>query len=120
LIGFYHPFHEKVTVTLEESERGSGERILGEDPESGKVVLARIGKYGPIVQLGDAQNGDQPVFASLNKDQLIETITLEEAVFLLKNNKDGRKLGNDPESGKPVFARVGRFGPMVSDRRIRG
>jgi DNA topoisomerase-1 len=110
---FYHPFHEKVTVTLEESERGSGERILGEDPESGKVVLARIGKYGPIVQLGDAQNGDQPVFASLNKDQLIETITLEEAVFLLKNNKDGRKLGNDPESGKPVFARVGRFGPMV-------
>ncbi len=110
---FYHPFHEKVTVTLEESERGSGERILGKDPESGKVVLARIGKYGPIVQLGDAQNGDQPVFASLNKDQLIETITLEEAVFLIKNNKDGRKLGIDPETGKPVFARIGRFGPMV-------
>ena len=110
---FYHPFHERVTITLEESERGSGERILGEDPESGKVVLARIGKYGPIVQLGDAQNGDQPVFASMNKEQLIETITLEEAVFLLKNNKDGRKLGIDPETGKPVFARVGRFGPMV-------
>jgi len=110
---FYHPFHEKVTVTLEESERNSGERILGEDPESGKVVLARIGRFGPIVQLGDAQNGDQPVFASLNKDQLIETITLDEAVSILKNNKDGRKLGIDPESGKPIFARVGRFGPMV-------
>jgi len=110
---FYHPFHEKVTSTLEESDRNSGERILGKDPESGKVILARLGKFGPIVQLGDAQNGDQPVFASINKNQLIETITLEEAIDLLKNNKDGRKLGIDPESGKPVFARVGRFGPMI-------
>lgn len=110
---FYHPFHEKVTSTIEESDRNSGERILGKDPESGKVILARLGRFGPIVQLGDAQNGDQPVFASINKNQLIETITLEEAIDLLKNNKDGRKLGIDPESGKPVFARVGRFGPMV-------
>ncbi|MDF1548248.1 MAG: type I DNA topoisomerase, partial [Bacteroidales bacterium] len=110
---FYHPFHEKVTLTIEESERNSGERILGKDPESGKVILARLGRFGPIVQLGDAQNGDQPVFASINKNQLIETITLDEAIELLKNNKDGRKLGIDPESGKPVFARVGRFGPMV-------
>ena len=110
---FYHPFHEKVTITLEESERNSGERILGNDPESGKVVLARIGRYGPIVQLGDAKDDDQPVFASMNKGQLIETITLDEALSILKNNKDGRKLGIDPESGKPIFARVGRFGPMV-------
>ncbi len=110
---FYHPFHNRVVSTLEESERNSGERILGNDPVSGKVVLARIGRFGPIVQLGDAQNGDQPVFASLNKNQLIETVTLDEALLLLKNNKDGRKLGIDPQSGKPVFVRVGRFGPMV-------
>ena len=110
---FYHPFHSRVVSTLEESERNSGERILGKDPLSGKVVLARIGRFGPIVQLGDAQNGDQPVFASLNKNQLIETVTLEEALLLLKNNKDGRKLGIDPQSGKPIFVRVGRFGPMV-------
>jgi DNA topoisomerase-1 len=110
---FYHPFHQKVVSTLEESERNSGERILGIDPESGKVVLTRIGRFGPIVQLGDAQNGDQPVFASLNKNQLIETIKLEDALILLKNNKDGRKLGIDPVSGKPVFVRVGRFGPMA-------
>jgi len=110
---FYHPFHSRVVSTLEDSERNSGERILGNDPVSGKVVLARIGRFGPIVQLGDAQNGDQPVFASLNKNQLIETVTFDEALILLKNNKDGRKLGIDPQSGKPVFVRVGRFGPMV-------
>ena len=110
---FYHPFHEKVEQTIEKSERGSGEKILGKDPESGKVVLTRMGRYGAIVQLGDTQEDDKPVFASLNQDQLIETITLEDALFLLKSNKDGRNLGNDPESGKPVFVRVGRYGPMV-------
>ncbi|MFN8255437.1 MAG: type I DNA topoisomerase [Bacteroidales bacterium] len=110
---FYHPFHQRVESTLQESEFNTGERVLGKDPQSGKVVLARIGRFGPIVQLGDAQNGDQPVFASLGKNQLIETITLDEAITLLKNNKDGRKLGIDPQSGKPVFVRVGRFGPMV-------
>lgn len=110
---FYHPFHKRVVSTLEESEYNTGERILGKDPETGKVVLSRIGRFGPIVQLGDSLNGDTPVFASLNKNQLIETVTLEEALLLLKNNKDGRKLGIDPISGKPVFVRVGRFGPMV-------
>jgi DNA topoisomerase-1 len=110
---FYHPFHKKVEETIENSERGSGEKILGKDPETDKVVLARMGRYGAIVQLGDAQEGDKPVFASLNKNQLIETITLEDALFLLKSNKEGRKLGNHPESGKPIFVRVGRYGPMV-------
>jgi len=110
---FYYPFHKKVEQTIDESERGSGEKKLGKDPESGKVVLTRMGRYGAIVQLGDAQEGDKPVFASLNKDQLIETITLEDALHLLKSNKDGRNLGKDPESGKPVFVRVGRYGPMV-------
>jgi DNA topoisomerase-1 len=110
---FYHPFHQRVESTLQESEFNTGERVLGKDPQSGKVVLARIGRFGPIVQLGDAQNGDQPVFASLGKNQLIETVTLDEAITLLNNNKDGRKLGIDPQSGKPVFVRVGRFGPMV-------
>jgi len=110
---FYKKFHPKVEETLEKSERGSGEKILGKDPETGKVVLARMGRYGAIVQLGDAQKGDKPEFASLNKNQLIETITLEEALDLLKNNKEGRYLGDDPETGKPVFVRVGRYGPMV-------
>lgn len=110
---FYKPFHKKVDLTLEESGRDSGEKILGNDPETGKVVLARIGRFGPIVQLGSPENDDKPIFASLNKGQLIETITLEDALFLLKNNQDGNKLGVDPSTGKPVFARVGRYGPMV-------
>ncbi|MBN1251518.1 MAG: type I DNA topoisomerase [Bacteroidales bacterium] len=110
---FYHPFHEKVEKTLLESEHNSGERILGNDPETNKLVLARIGRFGPIVQLGDAEKGDKLVFASLTQDQLIETINLEQALKLLKENKDGRKLGIHPENGRPIFARVGRFGPMV-------
>ncbi len=110
---FYHPFHKKVEKTIESSERGSGEKVLGKDPETGKIILTRMGRYGAIVQLGDAQKGDKPVFASLNQDQLIETITLEDALVLLKSNKEGRMLGNEPESGKPIFVRVGRYGPMV-------
>ncbi len=110
---FYHPFHKKVEETIENSERGSGEKILGKDKETGKVVLARMGKYGAIVQMGSSEDEDKPVFASLNKNQLIETITLEDALYLLKSNKEGRNLGNDPETGKPIFVRVGRFGPMV-------
>ena len=113
LDSFYHPFHKKVEKTLEESGRSSGERILGKDPETKKTVLVRIGKFGPIVQLGDGEGDDKPTFVSLTKDLFLETITLEQALVLLKENKDGRKLGIHPESGKPIFARVGRFGPMV-------
>ncbi len=110
---FYKPFHKKVDDTLEVSGRDSGEKILGNDPETGKVVLARIGRFGPIVQLGSPDDEDKPIFASLAKGQLIETITLDEALYLLHNNQEGNKLGIDPASGKPVFARVGRYGPMV-------
>jgi len=110
---FYHPFHKKVENTIETSERGSGEKILGKDPDSGKVVLARMGRYGAIVQLGDTDKDEKPVFASLNNDQLIETVTLKDALDLLKSNKDGRNLGDHPETGKPVFVRIGRYGPMV-------
>ncbi len=110
---FYKPFHKKVGATLEVSGRDSGEKILGKDPETGRVVLARIGRFGPIVQLGRPDDDETLSFASLAPGQLIETITLDEAVYLLKNNQEGNKLGIDPKSGKPVFARVGRYGPMV-------
>ncbi len=110
---FYKPFHKKVDETLEISGRDSGEKILGNDPETGKIVLARIGRFGPIVQLGRPDEDDKPIFASLAPGQLIETITLDEALYLLHNNQEGNKLGIDPASGKPVFARVGRYGPMV-------
>ena len=112
---FYTPFHETTKNSIEEGERSSGERVLGTDPATGKVVLVRIGRFGPIVQLGENDNNDdaKPMFASLRKDQHIESITLDEALALLDNETSGKLLGTDPASGKNVYARVGRFGPMV-------
>lgn len=82
---FYQVFHQKVEETLEKSERNSGERVLGTDPRTGKTVSVRIGRYGPMAQLGDGNEGDdKPVFASLVKGQHIETITLEEALKLFE------------------------------------
>jgi len=112
---FYTPFHQTTKNSIEEGERSSGERVLGNDPATGKVVLVRIGRFGPIVQLGENDNSEdaKPVFASLRKDQHIESITLDEALALLDNETGGKLLGTDPASGKNVYARVGRFGPMV-------
>lgn len=112
LNNFYTPFHETITKSIEEGERSSGERILGTDPESGKVVLVRIGRFGPIVQLGTLDDTNH-IYASLNKNQHIESITLDEALELLSNEMGGQLLGTDPTTGKNIYARVGRFGPMV-------
>ncbi|PLX21581.1 MAG: type I DNA topoisomerase [Salinivirgaceae bacterium] len=105
---FYKPFHQTVEFAEEHSERKSGERILGDDPESGKPVLVRIGKYGPIAQIGTAEDEEKPQFASLRRDQHIETITLEEALELFKLP---RQLGE--HNGKKVSVSIGRFGPYV-------
>ncbi|MAX78999.1 MAG: DNA topoisomerase I [Crocinitomicaceae bacterium] len=105
---FYGPFHENVEVTLENSERATGERVLGEDPKTGKPIVARIGRYGPMVQIGSAEDEEKPKFAGLRKDQSINSITLEEALDLFKLPRD---LGE--YEGKPVSANVGRFGPYV-------
>ncbi len=111
---FYKPFHKQVTDTIENSERNTGERILGKDPETGKTILVRIGKFGPIVQLGESgDENEKPIFASLQKDQHLETITFEEAIIQLKHSHEGRYLGDHPKSGKKISARIGRFGPMV-------
>ncbi len=110
---FYDPFHDTTQKSIEEGERSSGERILGNDPQTGKVVLVRIGRFGPIVQLGENESEEKPVFASLLKSQHIESITLEEALELLSNEMGGTLLGVDPKTGKNVYARVSRFGPMV-------
>lgn len=104
---FYGPFKKKVEETLENAGRASGERILGNHPESGKVILVRIGRYGPIAQIGDSED-DEKQFASLLTTQNLETITLEEALDLFKLP---RKLGE--LEGKVVAAAIGRFGPYV-------
>lgn len=108
---FYHPFHANVEKTLEESERETGERILGNDPKTGKVILVRIGRYGPMAQLGetpDNKEEEAPKFASLRTGQHLETITLEEAIDLFKLPRD---LGLYED--KKVVVAIGRFGPYV-------
>lgn len=107
---FYSPFHSNVEKTLNEAERASGERVLGEDPKSGKEVIARIGRFGPMIQIGRAEedSDEKPQFASLRKNQSISTITLEEALELFKLP---RNLGEF--EGKVVKANIGRFGPYI-------
>jgi DNA topoisomerase-1 len=105
---FYKPFHYSVEHTLENAERAKGERELGTDPESGKPVFARMGRYGPMVQIGNAVDEEKPRFARLKATQSIETITLEEALELFKLPL---MLGEYEE--KEVSVNVGRFGPYV-------
>ncbi|HAY57008.1 MAG TPA: DNA topoisomerase I, partial [Flavobacteriales bacterium] len=104
---FYAPFKESVDTTLEHAERASGERILGVHPESGAQVLCRIGRYGPMAQIGGPDD-EEKQYASLLPGQSIETLTLEEALDLFKLP---RKLGE--HEGKTVSAAIGRFGPYV-------
>ncbi|WP_275316541.1 type I DNA topoisomerase [Tenacibaculum bernardetii] len=105
--GFYTKFHENVEDVKENAERESGERILGKHPESGKTVLVRLGKFGPIAQIG-APEDEEKQFASLNKDQNLGTITMEEALelFLLPKN-----LGAFQD--EEVIVSNGRFGPYI-------
>jgi len=110
---FYTNFHKIVETTTETAERNAGERQLGKDPETGKTIIVRIAKYGPVVQLGTAEDTEKPKYASLQKDQHLETITLEEALKLLEGGGNGRLIGEDPESGREIYARIGKFGPLV-------
>ena len=106
---FYNPFHSTIEDTLENSDRATGERILGVHPESGRKVLARIGRFGPMIQVGDEQeDGEKPQFASLQKDQSINSISLEQALELFKLP---RTLGDFEDV--VVKANVGRFGPYI-------
>lgn len=105
---FYGPFHSKIETTQETSGKFSGERLLGVDPESGKNVFVKIGRYGPLVQIGDTESEDKPKFAGLRKTQSLTTITLEEALKLFDFP---RMLGNYED--KEVSVAIGRFGPYV-------
>ena len=107
---FYKPFHKLVEDTLEKSDRNTGERILGNEPKTGKPVIARIGRFGPVVQIGSSSDEkEKPVYASLKREHHIESITLEEALKLFELP---RNLGL--YENKKVTVGVGRFGPFVS------
>lgn len=105
---FYGPFHKKVEDTEQNKERQSGERVLGKDPVSGKDVIVRIGRFGPIAQIGSSEDEEKPRYASLLANQLLETITLEESLELFKLP---RPVGQF--EGKDIVAGIGRFGPYV-------
>ncbi|UAY56499.1 type I DNA topoisomerase [Arachidicoccus terrestris] len=105
---FYGPFHLSIEETMENAGRATGERELGIDPASGKKVYARMGKFGPMVQIGEQEDAEERRFASLRKDQSIETITFEEAMDLFKLPIT---LGEYKDA--EVSASVGRFGPYV-------
>ncbi len=106
---FYKTFHPDVDkVSNLRLERKVGERMLGNDPKTGKPVSVKIGRFGPVVQLGSADDEEKPQFASLNKDQSINTLTLEEALKLFDLPRD---LGEF--EGEVVTVAVGRFGPYV-------
>ncbi|HBE40347.1 MAG TPA: type I DNA topoisomerase [Bacteroidales bacterium] len=105
---FYGPFHKTIESTLEKKNRKTGVRVLGNHPETGEPVTVRMGRFGPVAQLGNSDDGGKPRFASLTRDQLIETITLEEALrlFILP-----RSLGILEEA--EIVVGKGKFGPYI-------
>ena len=105
---FYVPFHKNIRQTQQTSQRTTGSRLLGIDPASGKNVYAKIGRYGTLVQIGETNTDEKPLFASMKKGQSIETITLEEALGLFALP---RTLGLFED--KEVIVSIGKFGPYV-------
>ena len=108
LADFYKPFHGTVENTLEKKSRSKGVRVLGKDPETGEPVMVKMGKYGPLAQIGEPGENKKPRFASLAKDHLLETITLDEALKLFRLP---RSLGE--YEGSEVRVGTGRFGPYI-------
>ncbi|MBJ6368049.1 type I DNA topoisomerase [Snuella sedimenti] len=105
---FYKEFHPQVEHVQENADRESGERILGVDPKTGRQVSVRLGKFGPMVQIGTVDDEEKPQFASLSPDQQLNTITFEEAMDLFQLPKD---LGS--YEGEVIEVNNGRFGPYV-------
>lgn len=105
---FYGDFHQQVDTAINYSTKASGERLLGYDPKTNEKVFAKLGKYGPMVQIGESYADAKPRYARLQSDQFIDSITLEEALDLFRLP---RTLGE--WNGKDVTVGVGRFGPYV-------
>jgi DNA topoisomerase-1 len=106
--GFYKPFHVSIEHTLENAERAKGERELGIDEATGKKIIARMGRYGAMVQIGDVSDEEKPRFAKLKSTQSIETISMDEAMELFALPKVIGEL-----EGEELSVNVGRFGPYI-------
>ncbi|MCL4135430.1 UNVERIFIED_CONTAM: hypothetical protein GTU68_002464 [Idotea baltica] len=108
---FYDPFHATVVETIENADRASGERILGKDPASGRTLLVRMSRFGPVAQIGNAEElaeDEKPKYASLQRGQSLETVTVEEALELFKLPRMVGQL-----DGKDMEINIGRFGPYI-------
>ena len=105
---FYNDFHPVVEDVQKNATRESGKRILGSDPESGKEISVRLGKFGPMVQIGIVEDEEKPRFASLPPDLQIESVNLDEALLLFELPKD---IGE--YEGESVIANNGRYGPYI-------
>jgi DNA topoisomerase-1 len=105
---FYGPFHAQIKETVDTTGKFSGERLLGTDPKSGKNMYVKLGRFGPVVQIGETESEEKPRFAGLSKGQSIETLTLEEALALFNFP---RSLGNYEDAEMTVA--IGKFGPYV-------
>jgi len=106
---FYNSFEPVVEETMNSRQQHkAGERLLGNDPKTGRPVFVKIGRFGPVVQIGSADDREKPLFAQLPKEQSMETITIDEAMELFKLP---REIGE--YEGKPVTIGAGRFGPYV-------
>ena len=110
---FYKDFHKQIEDTSDNSGKFSGEKLLGVDPASGKNVYVKIGRFGPVAQIGDTDSEEKPKFAGLNKNQSIETITLEEVLDLFAFP---RNLGE--YEGSEIQVAIGRFGPYVKHNNV--
>jgi DNA topoisomerase-1 len=106
---FYTPFHKDVENTLENAERVKGERPLGTDEATGKPIVARMGRYGPMIQIGKVEDEEKPRFAKMKSTQSIETITLAEAMELFKLPRNLGKFEDED-----VTVNIGRFGPYAA------
>jgi DNA topoisomerase-1 len=105
---FYEPFHKTIENALEKKDRKTGVRVLGNHPETGEQISVRMGRFGPVAQIGNSENGNKPRFASLAHNQLLETITLEEALNLFRLP---RPLGL--HEGEEMTVGIGKFGPYI-------
>lgn len=105
---FYSKFHPRIEDVEENADRATGDRLLGVDPKTGKNVHARIGRFGAMIQIGETEDEEKPIFASLMTGQNIATITFEEALELFRLPFDLKEV-----DGQPVSVGVGRFGPYV-------
>ena len=105
---FYNGFHKQIVSTTEHSGKFSGEKLLGTDPATGKNVYVKVGRFGPVAQIGDTESEEKPRFAGLKKDMSIENVTLEEVLKLF----DFPRILGEFE-GKEIVVAVGRFGPYI-------